>query len=71
MQERLMNAIISPETLKQAFSDAFAAIDDINYFKERAFLQMRCMIETFKDISEYSERRIENMERGRKIEEDI
>lgn len=71
VQEQSMNANISPETLKQAFSDAFAALDDINHFRERALPQMRRTIETFKDISEYGERRIEIMERGREIDEDI
>ena len=51
-----MEAGISPETLKQAFTDTLSALDDISAYKEKALPQMAQTIQEFRQIAEEGER---------------
>ncbi len=56
VQEQAVEAGISPETLKQAFTDTLSALDDISAYKEKALPQMAQTIQEFRQIAEEGER---------------
>lgn len=56
IQQQAVEAGISPETLKQAFTDTLSALDDISAYKEKALPQMAQTIQEFRQIAEEGER---------------
>ncbi len=62
IQKQATDAAISPETLKNAFSETLAALDDITDYKLKALPQMHQTIEEFKIIAEEGEARLQQME---------
>jgi uncharacterized protein YaaN involved in tellurite resistance len=67
IQNRSMQANISPETLKTAFADALEALDSISTYKQEALPAMRKTIEDFRELAARGEEQIEKMEKGQKL----
>lgn len=67
IQQEAVEASISPDTLKQAFSDTLSALDDISTYKTKALPQMAQTIQEFKAIAEEGERQLTNMEKSRNM----
>jgi len=51
IQKQAMNTTISADTLKRAFADALAALEDISTFREKALPQMQKSIEQFQEMA--------------------
>ena len=68
IQKEAVEASISTDTLKQAFSDTLSALDDINTYKIKALPQMTKTIQDFREIAEEGERQLANMEKGKNLE---
>lgn len=68
IQRQATEASISPDTLKQAFADTISALDDISSYKTKALPQIAQTIQEFRQIADEGERRLQNMEKGRKME---
>lgn len=64
IQEQATRTAVSPETLKQAFDDAFEALDDISNYRRAALPQMADTIQTFREMADEGERRLQLMEEG-------
>ena len=62
IQKQATEAGVSVETLKQAFSDTFAALEDISNFKQQALPLMRNTISEFKTLTEEGERELQRIE---------
>jgi uncharacterized protein YaaN involved in tellurite resistance len=62
IQQQATEAAISPETLKAAFNDALAALQDISTYKQRALPQMQRTIADFRAIADEGERKLQQME---------
>ena len=67
IQREAVEASISPDTLKQAFSDTLSALDDISTYKEKALPQMAQTIQDFRQIADEGERQLAKMEKGKNI----
>jgi uncharacterized protein YaaN involved in tellurite resistance len=67
IQNRSMQANISPETLKTAFADALEALDSISTYKQEALPVMRQTINDFKQLAAMGEEQIEKLEKGQKL----
>jgi uncharacterized protein YaaN involved in tellurite resistance len=67
IQNRSMQANISPETLKAAFADAMEALDSISTYKQEALPAMRKTIEDFRVLAARGEEQIEMLEKGQKL----
>ncbi len=67
IQKEAVEASISPDTLKQAFSDTLSALDDISAYKEKALPQMAQTIQDFRQIADEGERQLAKMEKGKNI----
>jgi uncharacterized protein YaaN involved in tellurite resistance len=62
IQKQAASSTISPEVLKQAFSDAVAALQDISAFKQQALPQMQETVAQFRLLAETGEREIARLE---------
>jgi uncharacterized protein YaaN involved in tellurite resistance len=67
IQNRSMQANISPETLKTAFADALEALDSISTYKQEALPVMRQTINQFRELAARGEEQIEKLEKGQKL----
>jgi uncharacterized protein YaaN involved in tellurite resistance len=67
IQNRSMQANISPETLKAAFADAIEALDSISTYKQEALPAMRKTIEDFRVLAARGEEQLEKLEKGQKL----
>jgi uncharacterized protein YaaN involved in tellurite resistance len=67
IQNRSMQANISPETLKAAFADAIEALDSISTYKQEALPAMRKTIEDFRELAARGEEQLEKLEKGQKL----
>lgn len=67
IQNRSIQANISPETLKAAFADAMEALDSISTYKQEALPAMRKTIEDFRVLAARGEEQIEKLEKGKKL----
>lgn len=65
IQKEAVEASISPDTLKQAFSDTLSALEDISTYKTKALPQMAQTIQEFRAIADEGERQIAKMEKGK------
>ncbi|MBO6047204.1 MAG: toxic anion resistance protein [Erysipelotrichaceae bacterium] len=62
IQRQATQANISPETLKQAFSDAITAMDDMMTYRQQALPQMRATIDQFYELAEEGERQLNRID---------
>ncbi|MGX1263642.1 uncharacterized protein YaaN involved in tellurite resistance [Rossellomorea marisflavi] len=68
IQKQAMEANISVDTLKTAFSDVIEAMDSISTYKREALPQMRETINQFKELAATGEEQIHRLEKGSKIQ---
>ncbi|CQR55507.1 toxic anion resistance protein [Paenibacillus riograndensis] len=64
IQKQSMETAISPDTLKQAFSDVLSALDSISTYKQEALPRMRETINQFRELADNGEQQIQRLERG-------
>ena len=62
IQKTSTETMISPEVLKQAFSDALAAIQDVSTFKQEALPKMQETINAFSDMAIEGQQAINKIE---------
>lgn len=62
-----MEANISVDTLKTAFSDVIAAMDEISQFKQDALPKMKQTIDEFKELASVGEKQIQRLEKGSQL----
>ncbi|GAA3401481.1 toxic anion resistance protein [Paenibacillus hodogayensis] len=67
IQKQSMEANISVDTLKQAFSDVMSALDSISAYKQEALPKMRQTIEQFRTLADDGEKQIVRLEKGHKL----
>jgi uncharacterized protein YaaN involved in tellurite resistance len=58
IQKQATEASVSPEVLKQAFSDALFALESIATFKQQALPKMQETITTFRELAETGEKEV-------------
>lgn len=68
IQRESVEAGISPDTLKQAFADTLAALDDISSYKAKALPRIAQTIQEFRTMADEGERQLQRMEKGRSVE---
>ena len=64
IQKQATESTLSPDVLKQAFSDAIAALEDISTFKQQALPKMQETVTQFKEMAEIGEREISRLEKA-------
>lgn len=64
IQKQASETAISAEALKNAFDETLQALDDISAYKQEALPRMRETIETFNQLAQIGEQRIQNMEKS-------
>jgi len=67
IQQKAMEANISVDTLRQAFTDTFDALDQVSQYKENALPQMKTTINEFKALAEEGEGRIKKLEQREQL----
>ncbi|MDG0871585.1 toxic anion resistance protein [Paenibacillus thiaminolyticus] len=67
IQKQSLEANISVDTLKQAFSDVMSALDSISAYKQDALPKMRQTINQFRELADDGEKQIQRLERGHKL----
>ncbi|MEI7024103.1 toxic anion resistance protein [Paenibacillus sp. y28] len=67
IHKQSLEANISVETLKQAFTDVMLALDSISTFKQEALPRMRDTITQFRALAEDGEKQIQRLEKGNKL----
>ncbi|HEY4391056.1 MAG TPA: toxic anion resistance protein, partial [Paenibacillus sp.] len=65
IQKQAMEATISADTLKQAFTDVLEAFDSISKYKQDALPKMRDTINQFRELAETGEQQIQRLEKGK------
>ena len=63
VQKQATEASISPDTLKTAFSETLAALDDLSKYRQEALPRMRQTIEAFQEMAQEGEEQIAKLER--------
>ncbi len=64
IQKASTETMISPEVLKQSFSEALAAIEDVSTFKEQALPKMQETINAFSDMAIEGQKVVNKIETG-------
>ncbi|MGN7763791.1 toxic anion resistance protein [Paenibacillus sp. 22594] len=67
IQKQSMETTISPDTLKQAFTDVLSALDSISTYKQEALPRMRETINQFRELADNGEQQIQRLERGNSL----
>ncbi|MBA9085577.1 uncharacterized protein YaaN involved in tellurite resistance [Fontibacillus solani] len=67
IQKQALEASISVDTLKQAFTDVLSALDSISTYKQEALPKMRDTINQFRDLADDGEKQILRLEKGQKL----
>lgn len=67
IQKQALEASISVDTMKQAFSDVLSALDSISTYKQEALPKMRDTINQFREMADSGEKEIQRLERGHKL----
>lgn len=67
IHKQSLQASVSVDTLKQAFSDVLSALDSISVYKQDALPRMRDTISQFRELAETGEQQIQRLERGQKL----
>ncbi|MBE9914956.1 toxic anion resistance protein [Paenibacillus donghaensis] len=68
IQKQALEASISVDTMKQAFSDVLSALDSISTYKQEALPKMRDTINQFREMADNGERQIQRLEKGHKLD---
>lgn len=64
IHKQSVEANISVDTLKSAFTDVLGALDDISEFKRQALPQLKLQIDQFRELADKGETEIKKFERG-------
>ncbi|MDR1805244.1 MAG: toxic anion resistance protein [Clostridium sp.] len=64
IQQQAMDTGVSVETLKQAYADVIAALDEISSFKQQALPKMKETVAQFRQLADEGEKRIAGLEKG-------
>ncbi|MWV42848.1 toxic anion resistance protein [Paenibacillus sp. HJL G12] len=67
IQKQALQASISVDTLKQAFTDVLSALDSISTYKQEALPKMRDTINQFREMADSGEKQIQRLEKGHKL----
>lgn len=67
IQKQAIEASVSVDTLKQAFSDAISAFEAISSYKQAALPKMRDTINQFRALSDEGEKHIQRLEKGKAL----
>ncbi|MDF2671223.1 MAG: toxic anion resistance protein [Paenibacillus sp.] len=67
IHKQSLEASISVDTLKQAFTDVLSALDSISIYKQEALPKMRETINQFREMSEDGEKQIQRLEKGHQL----
>lgn len=67
IQKQAIEANISVDTMKQAFTDVLSALDSISTYKQEALPRMRETINQFRELADTGEKQIQRLERGSKL----
>ncbi|AJS58256.1 toxic anion resistance protein [Paenibacillus sp. IHBB 10380] len=67
IHKQSLEANISVETLKQAFTDVLSALDSISTYKQEALPKMRETIDQFRELADNGEQQIQRLEKGHKL----
>jgi len=65
IQKQATESTISPDVLKQAFSDAISALEDISTFKQQALPKMQETVAQFRVMAETGEKEIARLEKSK------
>ena len=63
IQKQAIESNISIDTMKQAFADTFAALEDISNYKQEALPRVRQTIDEFKALTEEGEKALQRIEK--------
>lgn len=64
IQQQAVSASINIDTMKQAFTDTFEALDAINTYKQEALPQMKQTIDAFSELAAEGEKKMAQIEKG-------
>jgi uncharacterized protein YaaN involved in tellurite resistance len=67
IHKQSLEANISVDTMKQAFTDVLSALDSISTYKQEALPRMRETISQFRELANEGESRILRLEKGQKL----
>lgn len=67
IHKQSLEASVSVDTLKQAFTDVLSALDSISTYKQNALPKMRDTINQFRELAETGEQQIQRLEKGHKL----
>lgn len=67
IHKQSLEASISVDTLKSAFSDVLSALDSISTYKQDALPKMRDTISQFRELADEGEKQIVRLEKGQKL----
>lgn len=67
IQKQALEASVSVDTLKQAFTDVLSALDSISTYKQEALPKMRDTITQFRELADDGEKQILRLEKGQKL----
>lgn len=67
IHKQSLEASISVDTLKQAFTDVLSALDSISTYKQEALPKMRDTINQFRELADDGEKQIQRLEKGQKL----
>ncbi|MCR8659869.1 toxic anion resistance protein [Paenibacillus endoradicis] len=67
IHKQSLEASVSVDTLKQAFTDVLSALDSISTYKQDALPRMRDTINQFRELADKGEQQISRLERGNKV----
>jgi len=67
IHKQSLEASISVDTLKTAFSDVLSALDSISTYKQEALPKMRDTIVQFRELADTGEQQILRLEKGQKL----
>ncbi|MCR2805936.1 toxic anion resistance protein [Paenibacillus soyae] len=67
IHKQALEASVSVETMKQAFSDVLAALESISTYKQEALPRMRETILQFRELADSGEQQIRRLERGQRL----
>lgn len=67
IHKQSLEASISVDTLKQAFTDVLEALDSISTYKQEALPKMRETINQFRELADSGEKQIQRLEKGQRL----
>lgn len=67
IQKQSLEASISVDTMKEAFTDVLSALDSISTYKQEALPRMRETINQFRELADGGEKQIQRLEKGHKL----